>query len=219
MRKQAAAIETLVLDLARHYFGARAAEAQWQDLARALNLNDSIQPALGEVSLHATPAPACPRRSPASATSSTSCWRRPTPVPAGGDRRRPRRRRAAGADFPSPPNERPDEEGDEAEAPRRGDHIRSFVLRQGRVSDAQRRFHEQGMPRWGIPTSRSPLDLDAVFGRHAHRILEIGCGMGETTATIAAGIRRTTTSASKCTRPASAACSRKSPRANSPTCA
>jgi tRNA G46 methylase TrmB len=31
-----------------------------------------------------------------------------------------------------------------------------------------------------------PLDLDAVFGRRTHRILEIGCGMGETTATIAA---------------------------------
>jgi hypothetical protein len=48
---QARTIETLVLDLARHYFGPRAAEAQWQDLARALNLNDSIQPSLGEVSL------------------------------------------------------------------------------------------------------------------------------------------------------------------------
>jgi tRNA (guanine-N7-)-methyltransferase len=75
-----------------------------------------------------------------------------------------------------------DETGDE----RRGDHIRSFVLRQGRVSDAQKRFHEQGMPRWGIPYQAAPLDLDAVFGRRAHRILEIGCGMGETTATIAA---------------------------------
>ena len=49
--RQAAAIETLVLDLARHYFGPRAAEAQWQDLARALNLNDSIHPSLGPVSL------------------------------------------------------------------------------------------------------------------------------------------------------------------------
>jgi hypothetical protein len=49
--EQAKAIETLVLDLARHYFGPRAAEARWQDLARALNLNDSIHPALGQVSL------------------------------------------------------------------------------------------------------------------------------------------------------------------------
>ena len=67
----------------------------------------------------------------------------------------------------------------------RADHIRSFVLRQGRVSDAQRRFHEQGMPRWGLPYQATPLDLDAVFGRRTHRILEIGCGMGETTAKIA----------------------------------
>jgi tRNA (guanine-N7-)-methyltransferase len=65
-------------------------------------------------------------------------------------------------------------------------HIRSFVLRQGRVSAAQRRFHEEGMPHWGIPYRTTPLDLDAVFGRRTHRILEIGCGMGETTALIAA---------------------------------
>jgi len=49
--RQAQAIETLVLDLARYYFGPRAAEAQWPDLARALNLNDSIQPSLGQIGL------------------------------------------------------------------------------------------------------------------------------------------------------------------------
>lgn len=70
--------------------------------------------------------------------------------------------------------------------PRRDSHIRSFVLRQGRVSEAQRRFHEQGMPRWGIAYRPGVLDLDATFGRQAPRILEIGCGMGETTAIIAA---------------------------------
>ena len=48
---QAKAIESLALDLAAHYFGPRAAEAGWQDLARALNLKDSIQPSLGTVSL------------------------------------------------------------------------------------------------------------------------------------------------------------------------
>ena len=45
------------------------------------------------------------------------------------------------------------------------------------------------MPRWGIPYQAQLLDLDAVFGRavlSAPRILEIGCGMGETTAAIAA---------------------------------
>jgi tRNA (guanine-N7-)-methyltransferase len=77
--------------------------------------------------------------------------------------------------------------GDKAtEATRRDDHIRSFVLRQGRVSSAQRRFHEEGMPRWGIGYQPKTLDLGAVFARSAPKILEIGCGMGETTATIAA---------------------------------
>ncbi len=49
--RQARTIEALVLDLSRYYFGPRAAEAQWQDLARALSLKDSILPALGETSL------------------------------------------------------------------------------------------------------------------------------------------------------------------------
>ncbi len=65
-------------------------------------------------------------------------------------------------------------------------HIRSFVLRQGRVSEAQRRFHDAGMPRWGIPYAPTLIDLPTVFGRIAPTILEIGCGMGETTAAIAA---------------------------------
>jgi tRNA (guanine-N7-)-methyltransferase len=65
------------------------------------------------------------------------------------------------------------------------DHIRSFVLRQGRVSNAQQRNYDAGMPRFGIPYVAAPLDLAATFGRDAPRILEIGCGMGETTATIA----------------------------------
>ena len=64
--------------------------------------------------------------------------------------------------------------------------IRSFVLRQGRVSNAQQRYHDEGMPRHGIPYRAAPLDLNEVFGRAAPKILEIGCGMGETTAVIAA---------------------------------
>jgi tRNA (guanine-N7-)-methyltransferase len=64
--------------------------------------------------------------------------------------------------------------------------IRSFVLRQGRVSPAQGRAHRELMPRYGIPFAAAPLDFDTVFGRRAPRILEIGFGMGETTAAIAA---------------------------------
>ena len=64
-------------------------------------------------------------------------------------------------------------------------HIRSFVLRQGRVSNAQNRYRDEMLPRVGIPYANAVVDLDAVFGRHAPRILEIGFGMGETTAGIA----------------------------------
>lgn len=51
--KQAKTIETVFRDLASYYFGPRADEARWPDLSRALNLTDNIQPALGEVTLHA----------------------------------------------------------------------------------------------------------------------------------------------------------------------
>ncbi|MBS0587887.1 MAG: tRNA (guanosine(46)-N7)-methyltransferase TrmB [Proteobacteria bacterium] len=63
--------------------------------------------------------------------------------------------------------------------------IRSFVLRQGRVSNAQRRACETLLPQYGIPFSENLLDLDQVFGRPAPKILEIGFGMGESTAIIA----------------------------------
>ena len=63
--------------------------------------------------------------------------------------------------------------------------IRSFVLRQGRFSPGQQRAYEMLMPRFGVPFSPAFLDLEAVFGRKAPKILEIGFGMGETTAKIA----------------------------------
>jgi len=63
--------------------------------------------------------------------------------------------------------------------------IRSFVLRQGRMSPAQQRALDALLPRYGIAFQDAPIDFDAVFGRAAPRVLEIGCGMGETTARIA----------------------------------
>ena len=51
--QQGKTIELIVRDLAGYYFGSRANEAQWFDLSRAMNLPDNIQPALGEVNLHA----------------------------------------------------------------------------------------------------------------------------------------------------------------------
>ncbi len=49
--KQAETIAVLVRDLSAHHFGKRAAEANWQDLMRALKLKDSIVPSLGSVPL------------------------------------------------------------------------------------------------------------------------------------------------------------------------
>ena len=65
-------------------------------------------------------------------------------------------------------------------------HIRSFVRRMGRMSAAQERYLKAMMPKIGVPFAATPLDLDALFGRAAPKLLEIGCGMGETTARIAA---------------------------------
>lgn len=64
--------------------------------------------------------------------------------------------------------------------------IRSFVLRQGRFSPAQRAACDRLLPRFGIPYAPAPVDLAQAFGRANPKILEIGFGMGETTAAIAA---------------------------------
>ncbi len=69
--------------------------------------------------------------------------------------------------------------------PQRSSHIRSYVLRQGRISNAQQRCVDTLLPIYGIPYLSEPLDLENVFGRSATKILEIGFGMGETTAAIA----------------------------------
>ncbi len=63
--------------------------------------------------------------------------------------------------------------------------IRSFVLRQGRMSPAQVRAYEDLLPRLGIEYATEPLDFVQIFGREAPVIVEIGFGMGETTARIA----------------------------------
>jgi tRNA (guanine-N7-)-methyltransferase len=63
--------------------------------------------------------------------------------------------------------------------------IRSFVRRPGRATNAQRRALETLLPRFGIDDSGA-LDLDAVFHRHAPRVLDIGFGDGEALATSAA---------------------------------
>jgi len=65
-------------------------------------------------------------------------------------------------------------------------HIRSFALRRGHVTQGQRRAFDELLPRYGVPYAPQPLDLPAAFGRDAPTVVEIGFGMGETTAAIAA---------------------------------
>ncbi|CAB3781871.1 tRNA (guanosine(46)-N7)-methyltransferase TrmB [Pararobbsia alpina] len=64
--------------------------------------------------------------------------------------------------------------------------IRSFVTRAGRVSTGQRRALDELSPHFVLPFAAAPLDWTATFGRAAPRVLEIGFGMGATTAEIAA---------------------------------
>jgi tRNA (guanine-N7-)-methyltransferase len=64
--------------------------------------------------------------------------------------------------------------------------IRSYVLRQGRTTAAQARAQRELAPRYCIPFAAERLDLGRAFGRTAPKVLEIGFGMGETTAEIAA---------------------------------
>ncbi len=63
--------------------------------------------------------------------------------------------------------------------------VRSFVLRQGRMTDAQSRFLARMMPAIGIPYSPQHVDFAAAFGRNAPLVVEIGFGMGDSTAQIA----------------------------------
>ncbi len=63
--------------------------------------------------------------------------------------------------------------------------IRSYVLRQGRTTPAQQRALEYLLPKHGLQFVPSPILPKEVFGREAPLVLEIGSGMGETTAAIA----------------------------------
>jgi len=64
--------------------------------------------------------------------------------------------------------------------------VRTFVLRQGRMTPSQKEALATLYPRWGIPWQPEVLlDFAALFGRQAPVVLEIGSGMGDTTAAIA----------------------------------
>jgi tRNA (guanine-N7-)-methyltransferase len=83
-------------------------------------------------------------------------------------------------------NEQPAPTGESVQDKPTHGHIRSFVMRRGHLSDAQRDAHERLLPQYGVPPGEGPIDFDALFGRQAPVVLEIGFGMGHTTAAIAA---------------------------------
>lgn len=83
----------------------------------------------------------------------------------------------------SPPSAAPDS------APADVSHfrsIRSFVLRTGRTTAGQAKAFASVGPKFLLPYAAAPLDVAAAYGRSAPTILEIGFGMGEATAHIAA---------------------------------
>ena len=76
--------------------------------------------------------------------------------------------------------------GDQDEAaPRR--EIRSYVVRGGRLTDAQQRALDEYWPRYGLEYGAGLLDLPALFGRDAPRTLEIGFGNGDNLLALATG--------------------------------
>lgn len=65
-------------------------------------------------------------------------------------------------------------------------NIHSFVRRAGRTTTGQARAIQDFGPRFLLPYQPIELDIRTAFGREAPTILEIGFGMGEATALIAA---------------------------------
>ena len=63
--------------------------------------------------------------------------------------------------------------------------IKSFVLRQGRLSAGQQKALETQWPQFGLSVEDGLLDFQQVFGREAPTVVEIGFGMGSSLAEMA----------------------------------
>lgn len=66
-----------------------------------------------------------------------------------------------------------------ADAP--SQRVRTFHARRGRLSDAHHEALATLVGRWGLDAEGEPLDLAATFGRPGPVVVDIGCGMGEST--------------------------------------
>jgi tRNA (guanine-N7-)-methyltransferase len=74
-------------------------------------------------------------------------------------------------------------------APRR--EIRSYVRRAGRLGSGQAKALAELGPQFVLPYASSPLDFANAFGNTQPVVLEVGFGMGETTAAIAQAMSQT----------------------------
>lgn len=63
--------------------------------------------------------------------------------------------------------------------------VRTYVLRAGRMGTGQQRALREIAPRFVLPFREALLDLETAFGRPAPTVLEIGFGMGHSTASVA----------------------------------
>ncbi len=60
---------------------------------------------------------------------------------------------------------------------RRG--IKSYVLRQGRLTPGQQHALAELWPRFGLEAADGVIEAESLFGRSAPRVVEIGFGMGD----------------------------------------
>jgi tRNA (guanine-N7-)-methyltransferase len=86
-------------------------------------------------------------------------------------------------DESNPTGDVTQDEGQLAGPPQR--HIRSFAMRRGHITQGQRRAYEELLPSIALEFGNHMIEPRAIFGRDAPLVLEIGFGMGETTAVIA----------------------------------
>ena len=78
------------------------------------------------------------------------------------------------------------EQADTAGTERQSRPIKTFVLRKGRITEAQKKAYMEFAPRWCLPYGNTLLSFNEVFVNDHPVIIEIGFGMGVATAEIAA---------------------------------
>ena len=64
--------------------------------------------------------------------------------------------------------------------------IRSYVVRAGRMTEAQRKAFATGWTHYGLKLADGAIDIGAVFGRDGPKVVEIGFGMGDSLLQMAA---------------------------------